>query len=160
MSSRPIELILAALLGRWSVRRRRGLSVLFLVLGALSCLMFVPATMLGAPFSWVRSREVAALARPEPEALAALAPGTQVLIVAQLPPAAPAGPHGLALFTVERRSPDSANSKLSKARESQLPNWAAAPPAADRGKARCAMVFLHPGHRHAVLELNLSFALA
>ena len=37
---------------------------------------------------------------------------------------------------------------------------AVALPEADRGNARCAMVVLRPGHRRAVLKLNLSFLLA
>jgi hypothetical protein len=53
-----------------------------------------------------------------------------------------------------------ANSRLRKAREIQPAKPALALLEADRGKAKFAMVLLHPGHRQAVLKLNLCFVLA
>jgi hypothetical protein len=60
---------------------------------------------LGAPTSWMRAREVAELPQPQPDELASLAPGTHILVSAQLPPDAPTSPpHGLALFYEEERT--------------------------------------------------------
>lgn len=105
MSRKSTESLIAFLLGWLLGRRRRssGLSILLLLAGALSCLMAFPTIVFGPSFAWVRAREVASLAQPGPSELDALAPGTRVLIVSQVPPDAPPGPHGLALFFVETR---------------------------------------------------------
>jgi hypothetical protein len=66
------------------------------------------ALLLGAPASWMRAREVAALPQPQPAELMSLAPGSEILLRAQIPADAPTStPHGLALFYVEER-PDRA----------------------------------------------------
>jgi hypothetical protein len=86
-------------------RRRAGLSLALLVFGAFSCFGATAIIVLGAPASWFRAREVAALPQPQPAELARLAPGTAMLVQAQLPPDAPtSAPHSLALFAVEERT--------------------------------------------------------
>ncbi len=92
------------LLGRH--RRKAGISLLFLLGGLFGCLMGGMLVIFGTPVSWGRSRQVAALPRPEPAALSSLAPGTSILLSARLPEDAPAGPYGLALFYTERRVAD------------------------------------------------------
>jgi hypothetical protein len=86
-------------------RRRAGLSLALLFFGAFSCFGATATIVLGAPASWFRAREVAALPQPQPAELPGLAPGTAMLVQAQLPPDAPTStPHGLALFAVEERT--------------------------------------------------------
>lgn len=70
--------------------------------------MAFPTIVFGPSYGWIRAREVASLAQPEPSELDTLAPGTRMLIVSQVPPDAPPGPHGLALFYVEARQQDNA----------------------------------------------------
>ncbi|RMF33894.1 MAG: hypothetical protein D6759_06435 [Chloroflexi bacterium] len=98
-----------AFLAGWLLGRRRrkaGISLLFLLGGLLGCLMGGMLIVFGTPVSWGRSRQVAALPRPEPAALPSLAPGTTILLSARLPEEAPTGPYGLALFYTERRVAD------------------------------------------------------
>jgi hypothetical protein len=92
-----IAFVMGWLLGR--SRRGSGMSILLLLAGALSCFMALPTIAFGLAFGWIRAREVASLAQPGPEGLDALLPGTQqVLVLAQIPPDAAPGPHGLALY--------------------------------------------------------------
>jgi hypothetical protein len=79
--------------------------VVLLFFGVFGCIGASTLILLGAPSSWMRQREVAALPQPQPSELASLAPGTEMLLSAQLPPDAPTSePHGLALFYVEERA--------------------------------------------------------
>lgn len=88
-------------------RRQAGLSLVLLIFGVLGCFGSTMAILLGAPASWLRAREVASLPQPQPEELASLSPGTEMLLLAQLPPdVATSAPHGLALFYVEERNSD------------------------------------------------------
>jgi len=94
---------------RWLVwgrsRRYAGVSLVLLFFGVFGCFGGAMAIFLGAPASWLRAREVAALPQPQPVELAGLVPGTEVLLSAQVPPTMPASaPHGLALFYVEERT--------------------------------------------------------
>jgi hypothetical protein len=110
MSRKSTESLIAFLLGWLLGRRRRssGLSILLLLMGALSCLMALPTIVLGPPWGWMRAREIASLARPSPSELDTLAPGVRVLVVSQISPHTPPGPYGLALFYVEARQQDTA----------------------------------------------------
>jgi hypothetical protein len=93
------------------------------------------AIVLGAPTSWMRAREVAALPQPQPDELASLAPGTHILLTAQLPPDAPTStPHGLALFYEEERTRSAPTRQSGEAppSSSRSGNWerVSPPPAA------------------------------
>ncbi len=86
-------------------RRQAGISLVLLFLGVFGCFGATMAIFLGAPTSWLRAREVAALPQPQPAELASLTPGTTMLLRAQVPPDAPTdAPHGLALFYAEERA--------------------------------------------------------
>lgn len=100
-SGPPVILLLGRLLG--FRRNRRGFSVVLLIFGIFGCVAGCPLALFGAPYSIIRSRQVAALPRPEPAQLRATAPGTSLLIAAQIAPDAPADSHGLALAYVEAR---------------------------------------------------------
>jgi hypothetical protein len=69
------------------------------------CFGATMAIFFGAPTSWMRAREAAALPQPAPAELASLSSGTAMLLQAQVPPDAPTNePHGLALFYAEERT--------------------------------------------------------
>lgn len=86
-------------------RREAGLSFILLLFGVFGCFGSTMALLLGAPASWMRAREVASLPQPQPAELTSLAPGSEILLRAQIPSDAPTStPHDLALFYVEERT--------------------------------------------------------
>ena len=95
--------VLAFLSGLWLGRRRRnsGISILILLVSVCACISGFTMVFLGVPFTFYRSREAASLPRPDSAQLQKLAPGTHVLVTAQIPPDAPTGPYELSLFYVE-----------------------------------------------------------
>ncbi|MGB0389742.1 MAG: hypothetical protein ACPGWR_33395, partial [Ardenticatenaceae bacterium] len=104
---RPVNESIFAFLSGWWVgrgpRRNSGLSILILLVSLCACLSSFTMVFLGVPFTFLRSREAAALPRPNPTQLGKLARGSHVLVVAQIPPDAPTDSHGLSLFYVQAR---------------------------------------------------------
>jgi len=101
-------------------RRQAGISLVLLFLGVFGCIGATTAIFLGAPASWMRAREVAALPQPQPAELTSMSPGTAMLLRTQVPPDAPTDEsHGLALFYVEERA---SRSPTRQAGEDQAPD--------------------------------------
>lgn len=92
-------------------QRRSAVVTLMLVVSLLACGSGCMMSTIVAYLTWNQARAAAALPRPTPAELRALAPGTQVLLNARLPENRPVGSIVLALFYIERQSQSNPNDR-------------------------------------------------